>query len=179
VALGLASGFIEPLESTSIHLVQQGVSKLLSLFPDRTFNPAGIEEYNRLSTTQFEQIRDFIVLHYRATMRNDSEFWNYCRTMSIPDTLARKIDLFRTGGRVFRYEDDLFSETSWVAVMLGQGIVPQTYDPVVDTVSDDAVRANLAGLRTIIRQTAEAMPSQAQYIANTCPAVAIHATAGA
>jgi tryptophan halogenase len=179
VALGLASGFIEPLESTSIHLVQQGVSKLLSLFPDRRFNPVEIDEYNRLSVTQFEQIRDFIVLHYYANERDSSEFWKYCRTMSIPETLARKIDLFRVGGRLFRYEDDLFSETSWIAVLLGQGIVPQTYDPMVDSIPDNTARGNLERLKMIIRNTAEAMPTQAAYIAHACaaPQVAMAARA--
>jgi tryptophan halogenase len=173
VALGLSSGFIEPLESTSIHLVQTGISKLLAFFPDRNFAPINETEYNRLSLLQWEQIRDFIVLHYKATERSDTPFWDRCRTMDIPDTLQTKIDLFRAAGRVFRYSDELFSDTSWVAVMLGQGIEPVSYDPVVDSVDPELAARNMAGLRGIIRKTAEAMPPQSMYIAKNCAASAI------
>ena len=170
VALGLASGFIEPLESTSIHLVQAGISKLLALFPDRSFNPVQTAEYNRLSAIQLEQIRDFIILHYKATERDDSEFWNQCRTMSIPDTLSAKIELFRAGGRFFRFEDELFSEVDWVSVLLGQNIRPQSYDPLVDSLNEQAIHGNLARLKALIRRTAEAMPSHGAYIAQHCDA---------
>ena len=170
VALGLASGFIEPLESTSIHLVQAGISKLLALFPDRGFNPVQTAEYNRLSAIQQEQIRDFIILHYKATERDDSEFWNQCRTMSIPDTLSAKIELFRAGGRFFRFEDELFSEVDWVSVLLGQNIRPQAYDPMVDSLNAQAVRGNLARLKALIRRTAEAMPSHGAFIEQHCDA---------
>jgi len=170
VSLGLASGFLEPLESTSIHLIQSGISKLLALFPDRSFDPVMIDEFNRLSKTQFEQIRDFIILHYKATARDDTPFWDYVRTMDIPDTLARKIELFRRSGRFFRYEDELFSEASWIAVMLGQGVVPDTWDPLVDTIDPRAVVRKMAGLRDIIARTAEAMPTHEAFIASYCPA---------
>jgi len=171
VALGLASGFIEPLESTSIHLVQAGISKLLALFPDCSFNPVQTAEYNRLSAIQLEQIRDFIILHYKATERADSEFWNQCRTMSIPDTLSAKIELFRAGGRFFRFEDELFSEVDWVSVLLGQNIRPQSYDPLVDSLNEQAVRSNLARLKSLIRRTAEAMPPHGAFIAQHCDAM--------
>jgi len=170
VALGLASGFIEPLESTSIHLIQSGISKLLSLFPHRGFEPAEIAEYNRLSISQIEQVRDFVILHYKATERNDSPFWRQCRDMDIPDSLARKIELFRAAGRLFRYEDDLFSETSWVAVLLGQNIVPRAYDPLVDTLGEQPIRGNLERMKQLIRRTAEAMPTQTAFIAKHCAA---------
>ncbi len=170
LSLGLASGFIEPLESTSIHLIQAGISKLLALFPDRSFNPVQTAEYNRLSAIQQEQIRDFIILHYKATERDDSEFWNQCRTMSIPDTLSAKIELFRAGGRFFRFEDELFSEVDWVSVLLGQNVRPQSYDPLVDSLNEQAVRGNLARLKSLIRRTAEAMPSHGAFIAQHCDA---------
>jgi tryptophan halogenase len=165
VALGLAGGFLEPLESTSIHLVQAGISKLFALFPDRDFHPALEAEYNRLSAIQLEQVRDFIILHYKATERTDSPFWRDCGAMEVPDSLERKIELFRAGGRIFRYEDELFAEDSWLAVLLGQGIVPRTYDPLADSVDEAGIRQTLARMAPFIREAAEAMPAHSAYIA--------------
>jgi tryptophan 7-halogenase len=170
VALGLAGGFMEPLESTSIHFVQAGISKLLALFPDRSFDPVLEAEYNRLTNIQLEQVRDFLILHYNATERTDSDFWNDCRAIDIPESLARKIALFRSHGRILRFEDELFSETSWLAVLLGQGIVPQAYDTLVDTIDSDQVRYMLSRMAEVMRKAAEAMPSHGDYIARTCPA---------
>ncbi|MEJ0059939.1 MAG: tryptophan halogenase family protein [Terricaulis sp.] len=170
VALGLASGFMEPLESTSIHLVQAGISKLLALFPDRSFNPVLIDEYNKLTTAQFENIRNFLVLHYNATERNDTPFWDYCRTMAIPEGLQRKIDLFRDSGRFFRYEDELFAENNWIAVMLGQNIMPRHYDPLVDGVDFDSMRANVERIKTLIRKTADSLPTHRAFIEQYCAA---------
>jgi tryptophan halogenase len=165
VALGLAGGFLEPLESTSIHLVQAGISKLFALFPDRDFDPALEAEYNRLSAIQLEQVRDFIILHYKATERTDSPFWRDCGAMDVPDSLARKIELFRAGGRIFRYEDELFSEDSWLAVLLGQGIVPRTYDRLADSVHEAGIRQTLARMAPFIHEAAEAMPAHSAFIA--------------
>ncbi len=170
VSLGLASGFLEPLESTSIHLIQTGISKLLALFPDRDFNPVLEAEYNRLTALQLEQVRDFLILHYHATERDDSAFWRRCRTMEIPDSLARKMELFRANGRVFRHEDDLFTETSWLAVMLGQGVEPAAWDPLVETVELDSVRHTLGRMAQVMRTAVEAMPTHADYIARHCAA---------
>jgi tryptophan halogenase len=170
VALGLASGFMEPLESTSIHFVQAGISKLFALFPDCSFNPVLEAEYNRLTNIQLEQVRDFLILHYTATKRTDSDFWNDCRAIEIPESLARKIALFRSHGRILRFEDELFSETSWIAVLLGQGIVPETYDPLVDTIDSDQVRYMLSRMAEVMRKAADAMPSHGEFIARTCPA---------
>ncbi len=171
VALGLASGFMEPLESTSIHLVQVGITRLLALFPRRGFNPIEIDEYNRLCTRAWERTRDFIILHYHATGRDDAPLWEYCRNMSIPDTLRRKIELFRTSGRFFREDDELFVDSNWVAVFLGQKIWPATYDPLADALDSRALERSFQHLRTMIRRAVEAMPSHQAYIERHCSAV--------
>ncbi|MFV3077763.1 tryptophan halogenase family protein [Niveispirillum fermenti] len=169
VALGLASGFLEPLESTSIHLVQAGISKLLALFPDRSFDPAHEAAYNRLSAMQFEQVRDFIILHYLANDRPEP-FWRRAAAMVVPDSLAEKIALFRAGGRLFRFEDELFSENSWIAVLLGQDILPERWDPVADTIDPRLVRHNLDRLRSLFARAADAMPDHGSFIARHCAA---------
>ena len=129
VAIGLSGGFIEPLESTSIHLIQSGIFKQMGLFPDSSFDPIEIDQYNSFLVEEYERIRDFIILHYWATERSDSDFWNHCRTMEIPDSLADKIDLWMGKARLFRATNDLFTEDSWIAVLLGQGKFPQSSDP--------------------------------------------------
>jgi tryptophan halogenase len=170
VAIGLASGFIEPLESTSIHLIQQGIVRLVELFPTRAFLQADIDEFNRQSTTEFEQVRDFIVLHYHATQRNDTPFWDYCRTMSVPDTLKHKIELFSANGRFFRQNDELFNETSWAQVMLGQGIRPQGYHPLVDNTDEAATYQMLANVKAVMHAVVDRMPTHEQAIERTCAA---------
>ena len=134
-------GFLEPLESTSIHLVQSAAIRLVRLFPDGELDQATIDEFNRQSDFEWERIRDFIILHYKATERDDTEFWRYCRQMELPATLQRKIDLWRSNGRIFREDDELFSEESWIQVFLGQGVIPRAYDPLVEIKSDAADRA--------------------------------------
>jgi tryptophan halogenase len=170
VSLGLSSGFIEPLESTSIHLVQSGIAKLIALFPDRRFNPVERDEYNRQMQDVFEDVRDFIILHYKATRREDSEFWNYCRTMTVPDNLATKIDLWRSKGRVFRDGQELFGAPSWVAVFLGQGIVPQEQEPTVMAIDPTVAADTLDKMRVSYSRMAERMPSHADFIAQACRA---------
>jgi tryptophan halogenase len=168
VAIGLAGGFIEPLESTSIHLIQTGIARLLALFPDRDFAQPETDQYNRMTALEYEQVRDFIILHYKATARDDTPFWRRCRAMEIPDTLAAKIALFRSSGRVFRQDDDLFTLDSWVAVMLGQNIMPDGHDPLVDALPIEGTRRFLAHLRDIVGRTAAAMPRHADFIAHHC-----------
>lgn len=172
VAIGLSSGFIEPLESTSIHLIQQGIIRLLALFPDQSLNPVEVDKYNRLLIEEYEHIRDFIILHYKATQRDDSDFWNDCRTMEIPDSLAEQLDLWRVRGRVFRPGNSLFTEVSWVAVLLGQNILPEAADPMTGVLDTEANARLLRETRDIIARTADAMPRHEDYIAAHCPASA-------
>ena len=172
VALGLAGGFLEPLESTSIHLIQTGIAKLLSLFPDRRFLPVEAEEYNRLMGAAYDGVRDFIILHYHATERTDSAFWDHVRTTEPPDSLRRKIELFRAKGRFFRYDDELFSLASWVAVLLGQGVTPDGYDPIVDALDEDRLAAAVEQMRQGVRGTVAQMPSHADFIRAHCAAAA-------
>jgi tryptophan halogenase len=170
VALGLAGGFMEPLESTSIHLVQTGLAKLQTLFPDRGFDPVDIAEFNRLSIHEYERIRDFIVLHYCATERDDSPLWNYCRNMAIPDTLRHKIELFRSGGHVAVYDEELFILSNWLAVLTGQFVWPRGYDPLTGVLDGDRLKAHLAQQRTAIRACVNGLPAQRDFIARNCRA---------
>jgi tryptophan halogenase len=173
VSLGLSSGFIEPLESTSIHLIQMGIVRLLALFPDRRFNPIERDEYNRQMQDVMEDIRDFIILHYKATRRDDSEFWNYCRTMEVPDSLATRLDLWRAKGRIFREGKELFGTPSWVAVLLGQGIVPESPEPAAAAIDGAFIGDALDKMRSSYRSIAEQMPSHAEFLAAACPAEAV------
>ncbi|MBV8686535.1 MAG: tryptophan 7-halogenase, partial [Alphaproteobacteria bacterium] len=170
VSLGLSSGFVEPLESTSIHLIQAGIAKLIALFPDKRFNPVERDEYNRQMQDLFEDVRDFIILHYHATRRDDSALWKSCRDMSIPDSLAGKIELWRAKGRLFREGLELFATTSWVAVFLGQGIVPETYEPAADALDPDRVAQALEEMRQGYLDAAAHLPTHAEFIARTCGA---------
>ena len=170
VTLGLSSGFVEPLESTSIHLVQSGIAKLLALFPDRRFDPVERDEYNRQMQAVFEDVRDFVVLHYKATRRDDSEFWNYCRTMDVPDSLASKLNLWRGKGRLFREGHELFGTASWVAVLLGQGIVPEEQEPAANALDPAMIADALDKMRLSYRSMAEHMPSHADFIQRACAA---------
>ena len=172
VSLGLSSGFIEPLESTSIHLVQIGISRLIALFPDRRFDPVEREEYNRQMKDIFEDIRDFIILHYKATRRDDSDFWNYCRTMDIPSSLAARLELWRSKGRVFREGHELFGAASWVAVLLGQGIVPDEPEPAAEALDTGFIEEALDKMRLSYRRVAEQMPTHAEFIEQACAAPA-------
>lgn len=168
VALGLSAGFLEPLESTSIHLIQSGIGRLLQMFPDRNFNQVDIDRYNRLTTFEFERIRDFLILHYHATERDDSEFWNYVRTMKIPDYLVDKIRLFKSYGRIFRENDELFNDTSWFSVMIGQRLRPDAYDPVAQVQSTEETTERIAKIRSVIETSARHMPLHADFIAEHC-----------
>jgi tryptophan halogenase len=164
VAVGLSSGFLEPLESTSIHLIQHGVQKLLSLFPSRGINPVERDEYNRHMVNSYEPIRDFIILHYFANRRPEP-FWQNMREMELPDTLRHKIELFRQHGRVFRYNEELFDIPSWIAVMLGQEIIPEEPDPLASSLPDAEVLRAMAELRRAYENAAERLPLASEFIA--------------
>lgn len=172
VSLGLASGFMEPLESTSIHMVQTALFRLLSLLPAHAHDAPAVAEYNRLTQLEYEQIRDFLILHYKATERDDSPFWNYCRTMAIPETLQHKIDLFRSRGRVARFDDQLFIEPSWVAVFMAQGIMPEAYDPLAGVQDLAAVRKRLSQMRKDVLEAVSALPTHQEFIDHYCRAEA-------
>ena len=169
VALGLAAGFLEPLESTSIHLVQSAAIRLVRLFPNAATDQATIDEFNRQSDFEWERVRDFIVLHYWANQR-EGEFWEYCRTMELPETLQNKIDLWRSNGRVFRENDELFGEESWTQVFIGQGIMPKSYDPLVRIKSDPQIEQFLGNIAATISRCVDVMPSHDEYVRKYCPA---------
>ncbi|QDX26620.1 tryptophan 7-halogenase [Sphingomonas suaedae] len=165
VSLGLSAGFIEPLESTSIHLIQTGIAKLMWLFPDRDMGPRGRDEYNRLMHEAYEYVRDFIVLHYKATERRDTAFWRHVGEMAIPDSLAGKLELWRERGRVRRFDHDLFGVPSWVAVLLGQRIEPQGHDPLVDSMDDGRVTSAMRHIAATYAEVAGELPGHADQIA--------------
>lgn len=168
VALGLSSGFMEPLESTSIHLIQSGIARLTAFFPHAGFQQADIDEFNRHADFEVDRIRDFLILHYKATQRDDTPFWDYCRTMDIPESLKRRIDLFGSNGRVFREANEMFAEPSWVQVMHGQRLVPQSYHGLVDVYSDQKIAEYLESVRGVIGKCVEAMPTHEAFIARHC-----------
>lgn len=172
IAIGLSSGFMEPLESTSLHLIQAGISKLLALFPDRDFDPMVCDEYNHVARTEFERIRDFLVLHYKLTERDDSELWRYCRDMDIPDTLAFKIEHFRRYGRHIARDMDLFGPPSWHAVHIGQGNIPERFDPVAGY-RDQPAGEWLGKLRAAMAAEAAKQPTHQQFIDRHCKAPAV------
>jgi tryptophan halogenase len=170
IAVGLAGGFLEPLESTSIHLVQAAVSQLIEFFPDTGFSAADIDEYNRQSRFHFERIRDFIILHYHANQREDSPFWKDCATMAVPQTLTEKLNLYRSRGRIVRFDNELFAEMGWLQVMQGQNLTTEGYNTLVDLQSEDATAEYLESVRTVIAKCVDVMPDHATYIARHCVA---------
>jgi tryptophan halogenase len=170
VAIGLSAGFIEPLESTSIHLIETAVGKLLQYFPDRDFRPELADEFNRYMGIRYESVRDFIIMHYKLTARDDSEFWRYCANMPIPDSLQHQIELFRETGHVTVLDPDGFAEPSFVAMMMGLGVVPKRYDPLVDLIDIRKLHGHFAGLRDAIAKEVARMPSHSDYLAKNVPA---------
>jgi len=170
VAIGLASGFLEPLESTSIHMVQSAIARLLEFFPDREFSAVDVKEYNRQTRFEIERIRDFIIMHYKLTTRDDSPFWQACAAMAIPDTLTEKLELFKSHGRVVRRENELFTEVGWLQVMQGQNLVTDSYHPLVDVQSDADTFEYMEGVRAVIGKCVDVMPDHAAYIARHCAA---------
>lgn len=164
VAVGLSSGFLEPLESTSIHLIQASINKLLQHFPDRNFSPVNTEVYNDRIARDVERIRDFLIVHYHETTRDDSALWNHVRTMIIPDSLRQKLEIFRERGQFINAADEMFSNTSWLAVMMGQGVMPGSYDPLVAGTDLATLRTGFAQMKATLAGLTDAMPTHNDYL---------------
>ncbi|MDO3382031.1 tryptophan halogenase family protein [Gilvimarinus algae] len=168
VALGLSSGFIEPLESTSIHLVSSALVRLMRMIPFTGFHQVDIDEFNRQSSAELDNLRDFIILHYKQTDRNDSEFWRYCRSMTVPQTLQTRMDIYRDSGRIFWSADELFTVNSWNQVMLGQGLTPLHYHPATDNIPAADFERVMQGYHQTVKQFVEKMPSHQAFIDSYC-----------
>ena len=170
IALGLSAGFMEPLESTSIHLIQTGINRLMALYPDQTMDPLLADEFNRLTRIEYERIRDFLILHYHATRRDDAPLWRECAAMEVPESLRYKMAHFRSSGRIVADQLELFQNPSWLAVYVGQGLIPERYDTLVDERPHVDAAARLSGLRRVMEEAAGAMPEHAEYIRRHCAA---------
>ena len=167
VAVGLASGFLEPLESTSIHMIQSAIQRIIDFFPDQGFSASDIAEYNRQTRFETERIRDFIILHYHLNQR-DEPFWRACAAMEIPETLRHKIELYRAHGRLLRVDNELFTEDGWLQVFTGQNLFPERYHPLVDLQPEAEIRNYLQSVKTVVGKCVEVMPDHAAYIAQHC-----------
>lgn len=170
IAVGLASGFLEPLESTSIYLIQIGITNLIKLFPNHKPDPALIDEYNRLVDYEYERVRDFLILHYYLNQRDDSELWRYCTNMSVPDSLTEKMALFRHRGYVDTYRYGLFAPPSWIALFIGQGLQPEGFAPNANNVPLDKTIQEMQELSSSIQQRVRTMPEHGQFLSDYCPA---------
>jgi tryptophan halogenase len=164
VALGLSAGFMEPLESTSIHLIQTSIARLLTFLPNGQSGPAARDKFNRVTATEWERIRDFLILHYKANRRVGEPFWDQCRSMAIPDTLAEKIALFEEAAIIVRDDEELFTEEGWGQVMIGQGLEPRAFSPLAAALDGDELAAYLAKLADAYRTAAAALPTHAQFV---------------
>lgn len=170
VCVGLSSGFLEPLESTSIHLIQRSVLRLMKMFPQDGVKQTDIDEFNAQTSYELEHIRDFIILHYHLTNRTDTPFWRYCRNMDVPETLKHRMQLFEETGRTFRENDQLFAENSWTQVMLGQGLMPSSHHPTADVMSEKEITEFLNHIDQNVEKTVAGMPAHATYLKSFCPA---------
>ena len=170
VAVGLASGFFEPLESTSIYLIQVAIMELVRLLPDKRIDPRLRDEFNQRIDLQYERIRDFLILHYKLTSREDAEIWRYCGAMDVPESLARKIELFRHSAIIERYKDGLFPPTSWLSVLIGQGLIPENYSPLADGMPEERLIAHLEEFRTDIQDRVDEMLPHDRFIDRYCAA---------
>lgn len=164
VAIGLSAGFIEPLESTGLQLIQSAIFRLLSLFPDKRFNQANIDTYNRFAKAEIESIRDFVILHYKLTDKNNSPFWDYCRNMSIPESLQNKITMYQESGNLFRENNELFSEISWLSVFNGQGLLPDATHPLAEQFSLEDIKMDLSQIKSTYQQIVDNLPEHQSFI---------------
>jgi len=170
VAVGLSSGFLEPIESTSIHLIQRAIVRLMQMFPSDGIAQSDIDEYNKQAATEVEHIRDFIILHYKVTNRADTLYWRQARDMTVPASLQHRIDLFRQTGRVFRVPNELFAENSWIQVMIGQGIMPLQHHQSADLMGDAELAHFLGSIKEAVDKTVAQLPSHQQYVQRYCAA---------
>jgi tryptophan halogenase len=168
--IALAGSHLDPLECTGLHLVQTGITRLVALFPARRFSPLDIQEYNRVTTMEYERIRDFLIMHYKVTERRDSPFWEHCRHMDIPDTLRAKIELFKDSARLAMFDEEHFGEDSWLSLLFGQNLAPEGYDPLADVLDVEEVRAALLRMRSLIQAGVATMPLHSQFVAAHCQA---------
>ena len=164
LAIGLSGGFLEPLESTSIHIVQTVISLLFLYFPNKNFNSADIDIFNDQVSHLYNKIKDFIILHYSVTERTDTDFWNYVRTMPVPEALTNKINLYKSSGRILRDPTDLFSEGSWLQVLHGQGIIPNSYNALVDLKSESDILKILNDTESVIEKTVSMLTDHGEFI---------------
>ena len=168
VALGLASGFLESLESTSIHLIQRGLMLLLRFFPDRSFEPADRDRYNSQLAKEFERVRDFLLLHYTTSERDDTPFWHHCKSLPLTDSLKERLELFRGYGRIVGEEGDIFPAESWLSLLTAQGVTPRHHDPLADTLDPAVVASTLENIKSVVADCAKAMPTHQEFIAKNC-----------
>jgi tryptophan halogenase len=169
VAIGLAAGFLEPLESTGIHLIHRGIALLLNYFPDRNFRQADIDRYNRQIAFEYERIRDFLIVHYNKTER-EGEFWRHCRNIELPESLQERIELFRSYGRIVVDRDELFTVQSWLYLFIGQEVQPSGYDPLAERLTPEGAQKALDEIRGVTARCAAAIPSHQEFIAQHCAA---------
>lgn len=173
VSMGLSSGFIEPLESTSIHLIQRSIIRMMQMFPYDGIRQPDVDEFNNQMRFEIDNVKDFIILHYHVTDRTDTEFWRQCREMSVPDSLTHRIELFKQAGRVFKVPTELFGENSWIQVMLGQGVIPEQYHPIVNMMDDRELEQFLTGIKGNVDRMVSQLPEHQRFIDHYCKAQAV------
>lgn len=171
VSMGLSSGFIEPLESTSIHLIQRSIIRLMQMFPYDGIRQPDVDEFNNQMRFEIDNVKDFIILHYHVTDRTDTAFWRQCRDMEVPESLKHRIELFRQAGRVFKVPTELFGENSWIQVMLGQGLIPEQYHPIVNMMDDQELEQFLTGIHGNVGRLVSQLPQHQQFIDHYCKAI--------
>jgi tryptophan 7-halogenase len=164
---------MEPLESTSIHLIQTAIARLITFFPATGFSPVDIDEYNRQTRFEFERIRDFLILHYHLNQRDDSRFWQDCAAMEVPETLKHKMALYQSHGRIVREGNELFAEVGWLQVMHGQNLKAKNHHPLADLIDEAETREYLDSVRGVIAKCADVMPTHAEFIRLNCAATAM------
>jgi tryptophan halogenase len=169
ISVGLSGGFLEPLESTSIYFIQRNLIRLVQLFEGSVVSPSVIDEFNSQSRKEMESVRDFIILHYKVTDREDTPFWQYCKNMSVPDELQHRIDLFKETGRVFKKDHELFNDFGWAQIMMGQGLIPDSYHPFVDEMSKKELADFLSSVENSVARFVSDLPSHKEFIERFCP----------